>query len=65
MERLLNFLTEDRDEGNKVPDETDQGHGQEQDSLQEEGQHAVDTAIFILQHSENLLRLLFSQKFKN
>ena len=50
MERLLNFLTENRDEGNKVAKETDQGHGQEQDSLQQEGQHTIDT---IIQHSKN------------
>ena len=61
MERPLNFLTENRDEGNKVPDETDQGHGQEQDSLQQEGQHAVYTLI-ILQHSKKLLRLSLSSK---
>ena len=66
MERLLNFLTENRDEGDEVATETDQGHGQEQDSLQKEGQHAVYTLIITLQHSKKLLRLsLSSQKFKN
>ena len=65
MERLLNFLTENRDEGDEVATETDQGHGQEQDSLQKEGQHAVYTLIITLQHSIKLLRLsLSSQKFK-
>ena len=63
MECLLNFLTENRDEGDEVPDETDQGHGQEQDSLQQEGQHAVYTLI-ILQHFKKLLRpSLSSHKF--
>ena len=33
VEGLLNFLAEDRDEGDEVATETDQGHGQEQDSL--------------------------------
>ena len=67
MERLLNFLTENRDEGDEVADETDQGHGQEQDSLQKEGHHAVYILIITLQHhSKKLLRLsLSSQKFKN
>ena len=65
MERLLNFLTENRDEGNKVPDETDQGHRQEQDSLQQEGQHAVYTLIITLQHSKKLLRLSLSSKKLN
>ena len=42
MERPLNFLTENRDEGDEVATETDQGHGQEQDSLQQKGQHVMD-----------------------
>ena len=42
VERLLNFLTENRDEGDEVATETDQGHGQEQDSLQQKGQHVMD-----------------------
>ena len=54
MERLLNFLAEDRDEGDEVATETDQGHGQEQDSLQQEGQHAVDSLIFLLKHTLKL-----------
>ena len=45
VERLLNFLAEDRDEGDEVATETDQGHGQEQDSLQQKLQHAMDTVI--------------------
>ena len=57
MECFLNFLAEDHDEGYEVPDETDQGHGQEQHSLQQEGQHAVNTGIILLQHTLKLLEL--------
>ena len=51
MEGLLNFLAEDRDEGDEVATETDQGHGQEQHSLKQEGQHAMESIIFPLQSS--------------
>ena len=54
VEGLLYFLAEDRDEGDEVATETDQGHGQEQDSLQQEGQHAVESIIFPLQHTLKL-----------
>ena len=54
VEGLLNFLAEDRDEGDEVATETDQGHGQEQHSLQQEGQHAVESIIFPLQHTLKL-----------
>ena len=37
VERLLNFLAENGDKGDEVATETDQGHGQEQHSLQQEG----------------------------
>ena len=45
VECPLNFLTGNCDEGSKVPNETNQSHGQEQDSLQQKLQHAVDTVI--------------------
>ena len=57
MERFLNFLAENGDKGDEVATETDQGHGQEQDSLQQEGQHAVESIIFPLQHTLKLLEL--------